>query len=90
MQAIDQRMVNRLFVDMTGDTIKAYIDDMLVKSKKEIQWKHTQCVEAFQLLKNHLKTLTPLAKSTARDILFYISEHQSRGYKLFISEGRDQ
>lgn len=28
-----QRMVNQLFSDMLGDTIEAYVDDMLMKSR---------------------------------------------------------
>lgn len=31
-----QRMVHKLFPDMIGDTMEAYVDDMLVKSKRSV------------------------------------------------------
>lgn len=34
-----QRMVNKPFVDMIGNTMEAYADDMLVKSKQGVDHK---------------------------------------------------
>lgn len=51
-----------------------------------------ECEEAFQLLKNHLKSLPLLAKpiNYKWECSIYIFEHQSYGCKLHISERRDQ
>ena len=44
-----QRMLTKIFRPLLGNTMEAYIDDMLVKSKERFdQAKHLQ--EAFELL----------------------------------------
>ena len=37
VEAIYQRMITRMFRDKTGCIVKVYIDNMVVKSKQEIQ-----------------------------------------------------
>ena len=37
VEAIYQQMIMRMFRDKTGCTVKVYIDDMVVKSKQEMQ-----------------------------------------------------
>ena len=45
-----QRMVNRMFQDKIENTVEVYIDDMVVKSKKEE--KHVvDLIETFEILK---------------------------------------
>ena len=43
-----QRLVTKIFRPLFGNTMEAYIDDMLVKSKERFDHKHLQ--EAFELL----------------------------------------
>ena len=46
-----QQMVMRMFWDKIGSTMEVYIDDMMVKSKKE---GHVEdLIEAFETLKQH-------------------------------------
>ena len=54
-----QRLVTKIFRPLLGNTIKAYIADMLVKSKVRFdQAKHLQ--EAFELLRRYGMKLNPL------------------------------
>ena len=51
-RAAYQRLVNRMFKEMTEKTIEVYIDDMLVKSLKEAN--HIVHLEkTFQVLQKH-------------------------------------
>ena len=59
-RATYQILVTKIFIPLLGNTMEAYIDDMLVKSKERFDHtKHLQ--EAFELLRrygmklNHLK-----------------------------------
>lgn len=53
-----QRMMNKLFTDMLGDTMDFYVDDMLVKSKKGID--HQKDLEwAFTRMSMHNVCLNP-------------------------------
>jgi len=53
-----QRMVNKVFKDLIGDTIEVYVDDMLVKS---IQYtEHLQHLDRpFNLLRQYEVKLNP-------------------------------
>ena len=54
-----QRLVTKIFRLLLGNTIEAYIDDMLVKSKERFDHtKHLQ--EAFELLRRYDMKLNPL------------------------------
>ena len=54
-----QRLVTKIFQPMLGNTMEAYIDDMLVKSKERFNHtKHLQ--EAFELLQRYDMKLKPL------------------------------
>ena len=54
-----QRLVNKIFRPLLGNTIEAYIDDMLVKSKEHFDHtKHLQ--EDFKLLRRYNMKLNPL------------------------------
>ena len=58
-QATYQRLVTKIFQPLLGNTIKAYIDDLLVKSKERFDHtKHLQ--EAFELLRRYDMKLNPL------------------------------
>ena len=47
-----QRMVTRMFWDKIGSTMEVYIDDIMVKSKKEEE--HVEdLIEAFEILRRH-------------------------------------
>ena len=51
-------MVNKLFHDMIGDTMEAYVDDMLVESKKAVN--HVVDLEkTFQRMREHQVRLNP-------------------------------
>ena len=53
-----QRSVNKMFKDQLGDTMKVYIDDMLVKSKKpDDHIQHLQ--QTFEVLREHGMKLNP-------------------------------
>ena len=54
-----QRLVTKIFRPLLGNTMEAYIDDMLVKSKERFDHaKHLQ--EAFELLRMYEMKLNPL------------------------------
>ena len=54
-----QRLVTKIFRPLLGNTMEAYIDDMLVKSKERFDHaKHLQ--EAFKLLRRYGMKLNPL------------------------------
>ena len=54
-----QRLVAKIFRPLLGNTMDAYIDDMLVKSKEHFDHaKHLQ--EAFELLRRYDMKLNPL------------------------------
>ena len=54
-----QRLVTKIFRPLSGNTMEAYIDDMLVKSKERFDYtKHSQ--EAFKLLRRYDMKLNPL------------------------------
>ena len=54
-----QRLVTKISRPLLGETMKVYINDMLVKSKKSFNHtKHLQ--EAFELLRKHSVKLNPL------------------------------
>ena len=54
-----QRLVTKIFQPLLGNTMEAYIDDMLVKSKERFDHaKHLQ--EAFELLRRYGMKLNPL------------------------------
>ena len=54
-----QRLVTKIFLPLLGNTMEAYIDDMLVKSKESFDHtKHLQ--EAFELLLRYGMKLNPL------------------------------
>ena len=58
-RATYQRLVTKIFRPLLGNTMEAYIDDMLVKSKECLDnTKHLQ--EAFELLRRYDKKLNPL------------------------------
>ena len=53
-----QRLVNKMFKDMIGDTMEVYIDDTLVKSLKAVD--HIAHLEkTFSILCQHCMTLNP-------------------------------
>jgi len=53
-----QQIVNKVFNDLIGDTIKVYMDDMLVKSVQRME--HLQHLDkAFNLLKQYKVKLNP-------------------------------
>ena len=54
-----QRLVTKIFWSFLGNTMEAYIDDMLVKSKEHFDHtKHLQ--EAFELLRRYSMKPNPL------------------------------
>ena len=54
-----QRLVTKIFWSLLGNTMEAYIDDMLVKSKEHFDHtKHLQ--EAFELLRRYSMKPNPL------------------------------
>ena len=58
-RATYQRLVTKIFQLLLGNTMEAYIDDMLVKSKERFD--HTQHLqEAFELLRRYGMKLNPL------------------------------
>ena len=58
-EATYQRLVTKIFRPLFGNTMEAYIDDMLVKSKECFDHaKHLQ--EAFELLRRYDMKLNPL------------------------------
>ena len=58
-RATYQRLVTKIFRPLLGNTMEAYIDDMLIKSKERLdQAKHLQ--EAFELLRRYDMKLNPL------------------------------
>ena len=58
-----QRLVTKIFRPLLGNTMEAYIDDMLVKSKESFDHtKHLQ--EAFKLLRRYGMKLNPLKHHT--------------------------
>ena len=59
VRATYQRLVIKTFRPLLGNTMEAYIDDMLVKSKERFDHtKHLQ--EAFELLQRYSMKLNPL------------------------------
>ena len=49
-------MITKIFGHLMGNTIDAYIDDMVIKSKKELD--HLKdLAEVFEILKEHKLTL---------------------------------
>ena len=59
VRATYQRLVTKIFRPLLGNTMKAYIDDMLVKSKENFDHaKHLQV--AFELLRRYGMKLNPL------------------------------
>ena len=58
-EATYQRLVTKIFQPLLGNTMEAYIDDMLVKSKECFDHaRHLQ--EAFELLRRYDMKLNPL------------------------------
>ena len=58
-RATYQRLVTKIFRPLLGNTMEAYINDMLVKSKERLDHtKHLQ--EAFKLLRRYGMKLNPL------------------------------
>ena len=58
-RATYQRLVTKIFRSLLGNTMEAYVDDMLVKSKELFDHpKHLQ--EAFELLRRYGMKLNPL------------------------------
>ena len=58
-EATYQRLVTKIFRLLLGNTMEAYIDDMLVKSKERFNHtKHLQ--ETFKLLRRYGMKLNPL------------------------------
>ena len=54
-----QRLVTKIFQSLLGNTMEAYIDDMLIKSKERFDHaKHLQ--ESFELLRRYDMKLNPL------------------------------
>jgi len=54
-----QRLVNRMFAELLGITMEAYIDDLLVKSRKIVE--HTNDLRrSFELLRQYHMKLNPL------------------------------
>lgn len=53
-----QRLVNKMFADYLGDTMKVYIDDMLVKSLLAQQYLN-HLHEAFEVLQKYSMKLNP-------------------------------
>ena len=53
-----KRLVNKMFADYLGDTIEAYIDDMLVKSLHADQYLDHLC-QAFEVLQKYNMKLNP-------------------------------
>ena len=53
-----QRMVNRLFKDLLGSTMEAYVDDMIVKSKQGVSHVN-QLVKVFENLRKYSMKLNP-------------------------------
>ena len=59
VEATYQKLVTRIFRLLLGNTMEAYIDDMLVKSKERFDHtKHLQ--ETFELLRRYDMKLNPL------------------------------
>ena len=53
-----QRLVNKIFQDQIGRNMEVYVDDMLVKSKEEVD--HIKDLrEAFETLRRHRMKLNP-------------------------------
>ena len=76
-----QRLVTKIFQPLLGNTMEAYIDDMLVKSKESFNHaKHIQ--EAFDLLRRYGMKLNPLkcvfGVSTSKFLGFMVTQ---RGIK---------
>ena len=59
VEATYQMLINKIFQPLLGNTIEAYIDDLLVKSKESFDHtKHLQ--EAFELLQRYDMKLNSL------------------------------
>ena len=56
--ATDQRLVNKMFHDQIGRNVEVYVDDMLVKSKKD-EDHLADLKETFQALKRYKMKLNP-------------------------------
>ena len=73
-----QRLVNRMFQNQIGITMKVYIDDMLVKSTTiELHIAHLS--EAFQILRNYNTKLNPAKCAfgvSAEKFLGFIVNHR--------------
>ena len=70
-----QRLVTNIFRPLLGNTMEAYIDDMLVKSKECFDHtKHLQ--EAFELLRRYDMKLNPLKCA------FGVSSGKFLGFKV--------
>ena len=54
-----QQLVNNMFADLLGNTIEAYIDDLLVKSRK-ISEHAKDLSESFDILRKYYMKLNPL------------------------------
>ena len=53
-----QRMVNKVFKDLLGNTMEAYVDDMIVKSRKEES--HIEKLKkVFHVMRSHNMRLNP-------------------------------
>lgn len=62
VRAMYQRLVNRMFTDLIGKTIKIYVDDMIVKSlKTKDRIKHLD--EAFRILRRYRMRLNSIWNS---------------------------
>ncbi|XP_039128919.1 uncharacterized protein LOC120265065 [Dioscorea cayenensis subsp. rotundata] len=69
-----QRMVNKVFKHLLGDTMEAYVDDMIIKSKtlrggKNFEWT-SECDKAFEELKEYLKQIPFLTRPEPKEPLF--------------------
>ena len=53
-----QRLVNMMFRDQIGKTMEVYVDDMLVKSKKDVDHV-THLAEMFEILRKYRMKLNP-------------------------------
>ena len=54
-----QRLINKMFINLLGKTVEAYIDDMVIKSKQVVN--HIQHVDkVFKIFKKYEMRLNPL------------------------------
>ena len=79
-----QRLVTKIFQPLLGNTMEAYINDMLVKPKERFD--HTKHLhEAFELLRRHDMKLNPLKcafRVSSRKFLGFVVTHTGIGTNL--------